>query len=210
MDTFELRREQLRLAPKIVLRDEFEEIKTIAGIDTQIVGNKLLACVVVCEFPSMKILETQTYTLNDPLPYKPGFQAYREMPAMIEAFNKLEQEPDVLLVEGEGILHPRKIGLASHLGLSLHQSTIGITQNLPLGKVQEGKIIFDNEVCGFEINTREHANPIYISPGHLITLGSALDLVTKTIRYPHKLPEPLHLAHKSLRKMNKVSEEKHD
>lgn len=200
MDTLELRREQQRLSQKVVLRDEFEQVKTIAGIDTQIVGNKLLACVVVCEFPSMKILETQTYTLNNPLPYKPGFQAYREMPAMIEAFNKLEQEPDVLLVEGEGILHPRKIGLASHLGLSLHQPTIGITQNLPLGKVQEGKILFDNEVCGFEINTREHANPIYISPGHLITLGSALDLITKTIRYPHKLPEPLHLAHKILRK----------
>jgi deoxyribonuclease V len=201
MDTFELRREQQRLAPKIVLRDGFEQIKTIAGIDTQVIDkNKLLACIVVCEYPSLKVLETKTYVLNDPLPYKPGFSAYREMPAMIEAFNKLETEPDVLFVRGEGILHPRKIGLASHLGLSLNQPTLGITQNLTLGKIEQGKIIFDNEICGFEITTREHANPVYLSPGHLITLGSALDLVSKTIRYPHKLPEPLHLAHKMMRK----------
>jgi len=201
MDTFDLRREQQRLAPKIILRDGFEQIKTIAGIDTQVVDkNKLLACVVVCEYPSLKVLETKTYLLHDPLPYKPGFSAYREMPAMIEAFNKLENEPDVLLVKGEGILHPRRIGLASHLGLNLNQATVGITQNLTLGKVEQGKIIFDNEICGFEITTREHANLVYVSPGHLITLGSTLDLVTKTIRYPHKLPEPLHLAHKFMRK----------
>ncbi|MFA6461910.1 MAG: endonuclease V [Candidatus Woesearchaeota archaeon] len=200
MDTLELRREQQRLASKIVLRDGFEEIKTIAGIDTQIVGNKLLACVVVCEYPSLKVIESQTYTLNSPLPYKPGFQAYREMPAMIEAYNKLSQEADVILVKGEGILHPRRMGVASHLGLSLNQATIGISASLTLGKVNEGKIIYDNEVCGFEIVTREHANPVYISPGHLITLGSALELVTKTLRYPHKMPEPLHLVHKILRR----------
>lgn len=204
MDTFELRREQLRLAPKIILRDGFDKIKTIAGIDTlPIDKNKLLACVVVCEYPSLKILETQTYTLNDPLPYQPGFQAYREMPAMMEAFNKLEQEPDVILVKGEGILHPRRMGIASHLGLNLNKSTIGVNRNLTLGKVEQGKIIYDNEIHGFEITTREHANPVYVSPGHLITLGAALDLITKTIRYPHKLPEPLHLAHKLMKKGRK-------
>jgi len=208
MDTFDLRKEQQRLASKIVLRDGFEQVKTIAGIDTQIVDkNKLLACIVVCEYPSLKILETQTYTLNDPLPYKPGFQAYREMPAMIEAYNQLDQEPDVLFVKGEGILHPRRMGVASHLGLSLNQATIGITPSLTLGKVNEGKIIYDNEICGFEIKTKEHANPVYVSPGHLITLGSALEIVTKTLRYPHKMPEPLHLAHKTLKGMTKNNEE---
>lgn len=207
MDTLELRREQQRLSQKIVLRDGFEEIKTIAGIDTQIVGNKLLACVVVCEYPSLKVIESQTYTLNSPLPYKPGFQAYREMPAMIEAYNKLSQEADVILVKGEGILHPRRMGVASHLGLSLNQATIGITSSLTLGKVNEGKIIYDNEVCGFEITTREHANPVYISPGHLIALGSILEIVTKTLRYPHKMPEPLHLAHKILKKKIKEQSE---
>ncbi len=201
MDTLELKREQFRLAHKIILRDGFSTVKKIAGIDTlPIPPNQLLACVVVCEFPSLKIIEQKTYLLHDPLPYQPGFQAYRDMPAMIEAYNLLEQEPDVILVKGEGILHPRKMGVASQLGLMLNKSTIGITPKLNMGKVEQGKIFFNNEICGFKVKTREHANPVYVSPGHLITLGSTLNIVAKTIVYPHKLPEPLHLAHKIMRK----------
>ncbi len=204
MDTLELKREQLRLAPKIILRDGFDSVKTIAGIDTlPILPNQLLACVVVCEFPSLKVLEQKSYILHDPLPFKPGYSAYRDMPAMIEAYNLLEQEPDVILVKGEGILHLRKIGVASQLGLMLNKPTIGITPKLNLGKVEQGKIIFQNEICGFEVKTREHANPVYVSPGHLITLGSTLNIVAKTIVYPHKLPEPLHLAHKMMKKRGK-------
>ena len=93
MDTFELKKEQLKLAPKIELRDNFSKVKTIAGVDCIPIDNKLLACVVLCELPSMKVIEKQTYILNDPLPYKLGFLAYREMPAMIEAINLLENEP---------------------------------------------------------------------------------------------------------------------
>ncbi|MEK6846495.1 MAG: endonuclease V, partial [Nanoarchaeota archaeon] len=173
--------------------------------------NKLLACVVVCEFPSLKVLEQKTYLLHDPLPYQPGFRAYREMPAMIEAYNLLEQEPDVILVKGEGILHPRRLGIASHLGLSLNKPTIGVSQNLVLGKLEQGKIFFNNEICGFEVKTREYANPVYVTPGHLITLGSVLNIVAKTIVFPHKMPEPLHLAHKLMRKSvkgEKVQKEK--
>ena len=226
MDTLELKREQFRLAHKIILRDDFSivnqesnlvrktplglllrdpqveyTVKKIAGIDTlPILPNKLLACVVVCEFPSLKVLEQKSYILHDPLPFKPGYSAYRDMPAMIEAYNLLENEPDVILVKGEGILHPRKIGIASHLGLMLNKPTIGITPKLNLGKVELGKIMFHNEICGFEVKTREHANPVYVSPGHLITLGSTLNIVAKTIVYPHKLPEPLHLVHKMMKK----------
>lgn len=211
MDTLELKKEQFRLAHKIILRDDFSIVKKIAGIDTlPIPPNQLLAGVIVCEFPSLKIIEQKTYLLHDPLPYQPGFQAYRDMPAMIEAYNLLEQEPDVILVKGEGILHPRKMGVASQLGLMLNKSTIGITPKLNLGKVEQGKIFFNNEICGFEVKTREHANPVYVSPGHLVSLGSALDIVSKTIVYPHKLPEPLHLAHKMMRKKVKGSKPNED
>src|SRR3989344_3662393 len=200
MDQFELKKEQLKLAPKIVLRDGFDSIKTIGGVDCMVVGDKLLACVVVCEFPSFKILESKTYLLHNPLSYSPGYEAYREMPAIIDAYNQLEQEPDILLVSGSGIVHPRRIGLASHVGLALNKSTIGITEKVSFGKVEQGKIIIYNEISGFEIRTREHSNPIYVSPGHLISLGSVLNLIPKTIQYPHKLPEPLHLARKMMRK----------
>ena len=196
METFELKKEQAKLTGKIVLRDGFEKVKTIAGAECIAVGNKVMASIVVCEFHSSKVLEYQTYLLSDPLPYHPEYVAYREMPALVEAYNKLEQEPDVILVSGAGINHPRKIGIASHLGLILNKSTIGVMDKLELGRVEHGKIMIGLDLAGFEIKTREHANPIYVSPGHLITPGSALKLVSKSIVYPHKMPEPLHLAHK--------------
>ncbi len=200
LDTFELKREQAKLARKIILRDDFNRIKTIGGIDCAVVGDNILAYVVVCEFPSMEIVEKKKYLLTNPLPYRPGFQAYREMPAMIEAFNSLEQEPDLILVSGTGVAHPRKLGIASHLGLALNKPTIGVTQKLVFGNVDKGKIMLYNDIVGFEIITREHANPVYVSPGHLVSLGSTLDTVSKIIKFPHKMPEPLHLAHKFARK----------
>ncbi len=200
MDILELKKEQARLSHRVSLRDSFEEVKTIGGAVCQQIGSKLLGSVVVCEFPSLKLKESKTYLLDNPLPFKPGFTAYREMPAIIEAFNQLEEEPDVLLVKGEGIIHPRRLGIASHLGLALNIATIGVQDKMSFGQLEEGKILVERELCGFEIKTREHSNPIYISPGHNIALGTVLDLVTKTIIFPHKMPEPLHLAHKLGRK----------
>lgn len=203
MDLFELKKEQYKLAQKIQLNDVFTKPKTIAGTACIQLKDKILACIVVCEFPSMKILENSTYLLHNPLPYHQDFTAYREMPALIEAYNKLNQEPDLLLVEGEGILHPRKFGIASHLGLALNKSTIGVQDKLIIGNLQNGKITINQEIVGFEIKSREHSKPIYISPGHLITLGTTLNLLTQTIQHPHKMPEPIHLAHKIARKQVK-------
>jgi len=152
----------------------------------------------------MKIVEKSKYILSDPLPYKLGYSAYREMPAMIEAYNLLEQEADIIIVNGNGINHPRKMGVASHLGLALNKPTIGVKQKLSSGKVEKGKIILNNEIVGFEVKTREHANPIYVSPGHLVSLGSCLKIVSKSIKLPHKIPEPLHLAHKFAKKKVKL------
>jgi deoxyribonuclease V len=203
MDLYELKKEQYKLAQKVILKDGFTKIKTIGGVDCAQVKDKLIACAVVCEFPSLKLIEKQTFILPDPLPYRPGFLAYREMPAIIEAFNKLEQEPDLLLVDGPGILHPRKFGMASHLGLALNKPTIGLTNKFSIGHVENGKIYLDNEIVGFEIETREHANPLYLSPGHLISLGACLRIIQQCIKYPHKLPEPLHLAHQLVNKERK-------
>ncbi len=203
MDLFELKKEQQKLAPKIVLQDGFDRIRTIGGAETVNFGNKLVAAVVVCSFPDMKVLESKTYILSDPLPFRLGFEAYREMPALVEAYNLLENEPDILLVKGNGLIHPLKIGLASHLGLMLNKPTIGVTDKLSFGKVQQGKVMMESEIRGFEVKTREHSNTIYISPGHLISLGSTLNIIQQSLQYPHKMPEPLHLAHK-LGKKTKV------
>lgn len=208
MDLYELKKEQRKLSQKVILQDSFTKIKTIGGIDCAQTKNQIIACVVVLEFPSLKLLEKQTAVLPDPLPYKPGFLAYREMPAIINAFDKLEHEPDLILVDGSGILHPRKFGMASHLGLSLNKPTIGLSKNLILGNVEDGKIYLDGDLVGFEITTREHANPLYLSPGHQISLGTSLKTVQQSLNPPHKLPEPLHFAHKFAKKeMKKLVKE---
>ena len=206
MDLYELKKEQRKLAPKIILQDGFNKIKTISGVDCAQDKNKLLACVVVCEFPSLKLLEKKTFLLPDPLPYRPGFLAYREMPAIIEAFNRLDIEPDLILVDGSGILHPRKLGMASHLGLALNKPTIGVTKKFFIGQIENGKVYLDKELAGFEIKTKEQAKPLYISPGHLISLGTTLQIIRQTIKPPHKLPEPLHLAHRLAKKEMKKLE----
>jgi len=206
MDILELKREQAKLSYRISLRDTFTEIKTIGAAECQVLGNKLIATVVVCEFPSFKIKDQKSYVLSNPLPYKPGFAAYREMPAIIEAFNQLEEEPDILLVKGEGVLHPRGTGIASHLGLALNIPTIGIQDTLSYGTLEEGKIKVNDEILGFEIKTKEHSNPIYVSPGHNVSLGTVLNIIPNMIVSPHKLPEPLHIAHKLGRKMTRKKE----
>ncbi len=201
MDIFEFKREQQRLANKVQLEDGFSTVKRVGGATCMVVGKNLLACVVVCELPSFTVVDKAFYLLHDPLPFQAGFSAYREMPGLIEAYNQLSIEPDVLFVEGEGIAHPRGLGMASHLGVVLRVPTIGVVDRLHCGQVNEGKVLVLGEVRGFEVVTREFAKPVYVSPGHLVSLGSALRLVSEMIQYPHKMPEPIHIANKLARKM---------
>jgi len=203
MDFEELKKEQLKLAQKIVLRDDFTTVKTVGGAECVQHGDEIVACVVVCEYPSMNLKEKKVYTLHNPFPYRHWFEAYRELPAIVEAFNMLDEEPDILIVKGNGILHPRKIGIASHVGLILNKPTIGISEKCLLGTVENGKVLLDGNVVGFEIKTREHALPLYVSPGNLISLGSVLTIMPHTIQFPHKMPEPLHIARKVAKKKTK-------
>ena len=200
MDILELKKEQLKLAPKIVLQDTVKQIKTIGGVKCQQVKNKLIASIVVLELPSLKLKEKKFFVLDNPLPYMQGYQAYRDLPAIIEAFNQLEEEPDILLVEAFGVNHPRGIGMASHLGLVLNQPTIGITDGVGFGIVEKGKIRINGQIVGFEMKTKDHARPIYVSPGYNVSLGTSLQLIQKVIKFPHKMPEPLHLAKKLAKK----------
>ncbi|MDP3640338.1 MAG: endonuclease V, partial [Nanoarchaeota archaeon] len=110
------------------------------------------------------------------------------------------------------ILHPRRLGIASHLGLALNVPTIGISETLPLGTVADGKILVQDKTLGYALKTKEHANPLYASPGHLVSLSTVQQIIPTTILPPHKLPEPLHLAlriaRKKAQKLRVVGEEK--
>jgi deoxyribonuclease V len=210
MDTFDLKKEQLKLAGKVVLNDGFSTVKTVGGAACFPLQDKLLACVVVCSYPELELLEKKYAVLNNPLPFISGFSAYREMPAIIEAYNELEQEPDLLCVVGSGRVHPRRLGIASHLGLALNTPCIGVAKNLLVGHVEQGKIHVGNEIAGFQMTTKEHAKPLFVSPGHLVSLGSTLRLMTQMVKPPHKMPEPLHVAHKyAKKKAGKMSRSLH-
>ena len=204
IDFDRLKEEQLKLANKVILTDSVKNIKTIAGTDQSYVGGKIVSAIAVCDYKTMDVIEKKYAVAEAKVPYKSGFLFYKDGPVIMEAFNMLENKPDVLIVEGNGILHPRRIGMASQVGILLDTATIGVTKRLMVGEVNERTIYVDKEARGYELATREHSNPIYISPGHKISLNSSLEAIKICMRLPHKMPEPLHLAHKY---GNKVKEE---
>jgi deoxyribonuclease V len=198
------KQEQLKLAKKVVKKDDFDSIKLIAGVDQAFINHKVISAIVVCDAKTLKPVEEKYAVAKAPIPYIPGFLSYRESPAAVEAFNQLENKPDILIVDAHGIAHPRALGMASHLGLLLDVPTIGVSRKLMVGKSQEnGKIIYNEKIVAQEVITREHARPLYVSIGHRVSLKTAVETVKKTTIQPHKLPEPLHLAH---RYANKIRE----
>ncbi|MBU0536148.1 MAG: endonuclease V [Nanoarchaeota archaeon] len=201
MNTSKLRQEQLKLAEKIMTTDMFENARYIAGCDQAYKdNNKIISVVVVMDIKTMQIVEKAESEQYCKMPYISSYLFYREAPAIIDAFSKLNTKPDILMVDANGILHPRRIGMASQLGLALDVPTIGVAKNLAFGRSFQNKIEANKEIVAEEVATREFARPLYVSPGHRISLRTSVEIVKKMIVEPHKLPEPLHLAHRLSKK----------
>jgi deoxyribonuclease V len=198
--------EQRKMAERISLFDGFDRVDTVAGCDVSYTGATQITCIAVCDFSTMKVRESK-YTISKPaMPHIEGIQGYREVPSLIETYHKLELEPDILIIDGNGILHQRLFGVASHMGLLLDKPSIGVAKDLACGELRGGSVYMDKEILGKMLETREKANPIYISPGHRISLKTAVEIVTSCLR-EHKMPEPLHQAHKIAVKIrHKLSE----
>ena len=204
MDNFnveELKKEQIKLAKKIVSKDKFKKIETVAGFGRAFAGNKIILTMVVFDFKTLKLIESKHSVSDLKFPYIPGLLSYRESPGLVDVYNKLENEPDIILIPAHGVLHPRKLGMASHIGLLLDKPTIGIAKNLVCGEVINGKVYFENELLGMEFKTKKYSKPIYISVGHKISLKTTLNIVKKMTREPHKMPEPSHEANKLAKKL---------
>ncbi|MBS3102324.1 endonuclease V [Candidatus Woesearchaeota archaeon] len=204
IDINKIKEEQVKLAKKVIISDAFDKIETIAGVDQAFIGEDVISGIAVCSYKELMSIEKKYAVARAKIPYIPGFLFYREGPAIIEAFSKLENKPDILIVDGNGILHPRRFGMASHIGILLDTATIGVAKSLIGGEVKEGTIYMEKEARGYELRAREHSKPIYVSPGHKISLKTSMEIVKKCIKFPHKLPEPLHLAH---RHANKAKED---
>ncbi len=203
IDLKKAKEEQNRLAKEVIIRDEFTKLKYIAGTCQITTDNKIISVIVVMESPSMKFVESKYTIAEIDTPFVSGFRSYREMPFILKTYEKLEQKPDLIIVDGHGKLHPRQFGIASHLGMALNIPTIGVAKKLILGEVKSGKVYLGNDHCGLELKTKEAANPIFVSPGHKVSMGSSLRIVRDAIILPHKMPEPVHVAHKFAVKLKK-------
>jgi len=200
LDLNALKKEQIKLAKSLQIKDivDFSTIDKIGAVENIITKNKILSVVIVCD-KEFNILEQQYFLDSLRFPYIHGFRAYREMPSMINAFNKLNEKPDVVIVPGHGISHLR-LGLASHFSLSTGVPCVGVSSSqFEDDKIDKEDILLEDKKVGKILYSKEGSNPLYISPGNLISIKSSYELCKQLIKQPHKLPEPLHLAHKYAR-----------
>lgn len=183
----EARAIQNDLAARVIRSNDFGSIQTIAGADVSLDKEKGLGFggVIVYSYPKLQEIERTASVVELKFPYIPGLLAFREAPVLLKAFAKLKVKPDLIFFDGQGIAHPRRLGIASHLGLFLDCPTIGCAKSLLIGKYQEpglsqgsqSDLIDKNEVIGKVLRTRAHVRPIFISLGHRIDLSTAVQFV---------------------------------
>lgn len=192
-------REKLRFVPL-----EAERVRWVAGADVSFDkgSDTIFAAVVVLELPQLTPVDEATAITVTRFPYIPGLLSFREAPAVLKAFEKVTRWPEAVLLDGQGLAHPRRMGLACHLGLLLDLPAVGCAKSLLVGTYEEpapqaGSFspLWDRgEVVGAALRTRDHTSPIFVSPGHKIDLESAIRLVLRCVA-GHRQPEPTRQAH---------------
>jgi len=195
---------QKRLAAQVVPEGAPQDVLVVAGADISVGGGRGRGAVVLLSYPELQPLEQQVVEAELAFPYVPGLLAFREVPVLAEAFRRLSQRPDLLLVDGQGLAHPRRFGIACHLGLLLDVPTIGCAKSRLMGdhgpladEVGSRVELRDGpEVLGLVLRTRAGVSPVYVSVGHRIGLNDATEWVLRLCR-GYRLPEPARLAHQA-------------
>ena len=195
---------QNRLRSRLDLQSEPESIETVAGVDVSYDKGSdwLSAAVVVLQLSSLQVVETAAVTARVPFPYIPGLLSFREAPVVIRAWEKLKVKPDCLICDGQGIAHPRRLGIASHLGLWLDIPSIGCAKSLLVGTYKEPgpkrgsvePLYHRREQVGVILRTKDGVEPVFISQGHRISLKKAIEVVLACCT-KYRLPEPTRQAH---------------
>ncbi|HET7175921.1 MAG TPA: deoxyribonuclease V [Gammaproteobacteria bacterium] len=194
----EARALQERLRSQVVREDDFRTVHRVAGTDCAYKdgGKTVRAVVAVLSFPELRLLEHAVGEAPADFPYIPGFLSFREVPALLAAFAKLETPPDLLLCDGQGYAHPRRFGIACHLGVTLGLPSIGVAKSRLIGKHPEpspasgsrAALTDKGETVGAVLRTKDKVSPLYISIGHRISLDTAVDYVLRCCR-GYRLPE---------------------
>ncbi len=196
---------QRELRAHLILTDQLGPVRRVAGVDVgfEAGGTVTRAAVAVLRYPELDVLETATARCPTTFPYVPGLLSFRELPAVLAALEQLREPPDLLLCDGQGIAHPRRFGIASHLGLLVDIPAIGVAKTRLCGTHAEPPhqrgawtpLRADEEIIGAVLRTRIGVKPLYISPGHRIGLETALAYVMRCCtRY--RLPETTRHAHR--------------
>ena len=199
-EAIELQRE---LVKRIVLEDRSDTYRTVAGIDVGVRGKVARAAVVVMSLPELSILERVVIERPVSFPYVPGLLSFREAPVILETLARLESVPDVLLFDGQGYAHPRRMGIATHVGILLDHPAIGCAKSLLCGTYEQpapGRGSYSwlwdrGELIGAVVRTRANVRPVFVSAGHRVRLDSAISLVLRCTR-GYRLPEPTRWAHR--------------
>jgi deoxyribonuclease V len=195
---------QKRLRGSVRVEPLARDIKTIAGADISF--NKfdptIYAGVVVLRLPSLEVVEEVGVVSQSRFPYVPGLLSFRETPSVLEAWAKLKSEPDALMLDGQGFAHPRRFGIACHVGLLIKRPTLGCAKSVLVGKYAEpapergswSPMIDKGETVGAALRTKNKVQPVYVSPGHLIDLAGSVEL-TLACDGGYRQPEPTRRAH---------------
>lgn len=196
---------QKELASEVVTEDRLDSVQYVAGVDVGFAesGSLTRAAVAVLSFPDLQLQEHAIAYRPTTFPYIPGFLSFREVPAVIDALEKVTISPDLILCDGQGIAHPRRLGIACHLGLLIDVPTIGVAKSLLIGRYEQladergswQPLIDKGETIGAVLRTRTGVKPVYVSSGHRISLPTAIDYVMRcTPKY--RLPETTRWADK--------------
>jgi deoxyribonuclease V len=195
---------QRELAGAVRQEDDFSAVQLVAGVDLSGVrAGVATAAAVLLSFPELTPVEESVVQGTLRFPYIPGFLSFREAPLMMQALNGLSARPHLVLVDGQGRAHPRRLGIASHLGLLLDLPTIGCAKSRLVGRYAmpgddagaTSELTDKGEVIGAAVRTRKGVKPIFVSVGHRVSLASAVALVMQCTLRGRRLPEPTRLAH---------------
>lgn len=220
---------QNRLRAEVRVQPLDREVKLIAGCDISFnkFSEVVYAGIVVLRLPELEIVTSATVVTRARFPYVPGLLSFRETPALLEAWEKLEVAPDVVMLDGQGLAHPRRFGIACHFGLLTGLPTLGCAKTVLVGKYEEpderagnySLMTHKGEVIGAAVRTKDRVAPVYISVGHLIDLPGAIDVALRCVKgyqngglFPaskskYRIPEPTRQAHLLVNEVRRNSAE---
>ncbi len=207
LDPAEAVKVQASLRERLVLSWDGREVHTVGGVDIGLREDRARAAIVVLRYPDLSPVEAATAEVPLVFPYIPGLLAFREGPACLAAWEKLEHKPDLLMFDGQGIAHPRGLGIASQMGLWLDLPTIGVAKSRLYGRHEEpgpnaGDYVLlyepggSERVIGAVLRSKARTNPLYISPGHKIDVPHSIEFVLNCI-HGYRLPETTRWAHRA-------------